>query len=576
MKKLKAHAYMRISKINQRDGSGLEEQRSRIDKYINENSVLFDSNIRYWEDIGKSAFTGRNMRDGELSKFIEEVNAGSIGAGDALIIYSLDRLTRRSSWEEDMIPMLVKKGVEIHDVSTPIVLKRNDQMSKIIMELIVTRAHNESIIKSERSIAGWNRRLKDTLEKGAVFTRKIPFWLNVIDNKYIINKEKVDVIVRIFDYYSNGLSSTMIARRFNEEGIKSMAGSLWRPNGITKLIKDERLRGYLRRSKDNELIPNIFPVIIDEKLFDMANRILKKNAKGIKGRPRENNKTREVNNILTGMLRCGKCGARVTTSKNGRGVRYIVCLNRKNHEICGEKSVRMQELEHLIIMHAQKIDLAKIHSYIQGDVSNEDLYKDELLDLEEDEKHFLAKIKERKNEGKVASFILINGLVEVRNKIEEIKQKIKDIGVHEEIPEIKHDHIEELMDPSNVDLRMTLRKFLTQIVDIITIRNIDNKRLIEIIYHSDVYRHILITDKNCSNLEQEIKIINDNGVIIYSTNDFSIELNENTGEYTFHGIDKVKVTAYYLLINYMTGLKGTSKIIADMHNNSHMVINNGL
>lgn len=123
---------------------------------------------------------------------------------------------------------------------------------------------------------------------------------------------------------------------------------------------------------------------------------------------------------------------------------------------------------------------------------------------------------------------------------------------------------------------MTLRKFLTQIVDIITIRNIDNKRLIEIIYHSDVYRHILITDKNCSNLEQEIKIINDNGVIIYSTNDFSIELNENTGEYTFHGIDKVKVTAYYLLINYMTGLKGTSKIIADMHNNSHMVINNGL
>jgi hypothetical protein len=49
----------------------------------------------------------------------------------------------------------------------------------------------------------------------------------------------------------------MIARRLNEEGIKSTGRSMWRPNTITKLIKDERLRGYLRRSSDQALIPNI-------------------------------------------------------------------------------------------------------------------------------------------------------------------------------------------------------------------------------------------------------------------------------------------------------------------------------
>lgn len=401
MTKHKIHVYTRISKTYQQEGSGLDEQLSRIDAYIKSKPEFLGSEITYWQDVGVSAFKNKNIHDGQLAEFIKQVESGSIGSGHALVIYSLDRLSRRSSWDEDTIQKLVKNGVDIHDVSTPVVLKRDDPFSKIIMELIVARGNNESKIKSERSIAGWEKRLKETREQGKVFTRKLPRWLSTDENGYVVITEQAELIKRIFLEYTNGLSSPMIARRLNEEGIKSTGRSMWRPNTITKLIKDERLRGYLRRSTDQALIPDIFPVVIDEEIFVLANRILKNNATGIKGRPRENNITREVNNILTGIVRCGKCGARVTTSKNSRGVRYVVCLNRRNYEMCGQKSIKLDEFEKIVISHAQQVDMSKVFSYDKVDTSRESTLNSELSNLEIDEKivlMILTHVKKRRKQ----------------------------------------------------------------------------------------------------------------------------------------------------------------------------------
>lgn len=168
----------------------------------------------------------------------------------------------------------MKSGVIIHDVSTPVVLNKDEPFSKILMELIISRGNNESKIKSERSIAGWGKRLTDTIKDGKVFTKKLPRWLSADENGYVLINEQVDLIKRIFFEYTNGLTSPMIARRLNEEGIKSTGTSLWRPSTITKLIKDERLRGNLKRNSDGTLIPNIFPPIINDELFEIANKYL--------------------------------------------------------------------------------------------------------------------------------------------------------------------------------------------------------------------------------------------------------------------------------------------------------------
>ncbi|MDQ1884893.1 recombinase family protein [Aeromonas salmonicida] len=574
---IKTHVYTRISKTSQQEGSGIDEQLSRIESYIKSKPEQFHDEPQHWQDIGLSAFKNKNIIDGQLAEFIQQVEKGSIGEGHALVIYSLDRLSRRSSWDEDTIQKLVKAGVDIHDVSTPVVLKHDDPFSKIIMELIVQRGNNESKIKSERSTSGWAKRLKDTIENGKVFTKQLPRWLAADENNnYIVIPEQAEIIKRIFREYTNGMSSTMIARRLNDEGLKSFSGSKWWHNTITNLIKDERLRGYFIRTVDSTKIPDIYPAIIDGELFTIANRILQVNSVGIKGRPRENNKTREIKNIITGFVLCGKCGSKVTTSKNPRGVSYVKCRGRRNDEIfCGQKSIKLIELERLVINYTKQLDMSKIFSYKEADTSLEASLQSELQSLEADEKACHENIEQRKKKKK--TFLpLANALIDIQDRIEEIQNKLLELNVSDPLVNIKQFNLDDLMDASKIELRMSLRKYLTQVVDRITFRSIDKNILIEIIYNKDVYRHVLIADSKISEVLNEINIVKEDGLIKYNTNNFSIIENEGLETCTFKGLGDVSVTDYFLLANYMDAVEGKRWIIDLMHDSENVetVLNN--
>ncbi|MFE8726430.1 recombinase family protein [Aeromonas hydrophila] len=568
---IKTHVYTRISKTSQQEGSGIDEQLSRIESYIKSKPEQFHDEPQHWQDIGLSAFKNKNIIDGQLAEFIQQVEEGSIGEGHALVIYSLDRLSRRSSWDEDTIQKLVKAGVDIHDVSTPVVLKHDDPFSKIIMELIVQRGNNESKIKSERSTSGWAKRLKDTIENGKVFTKQLPRWLAADkNNNYIVIPQQAEIIKRIFREYTNGMSSTMIARRLNDEELKSFSGSKWWHNTITNLIKDERLRGYFIRTVDSTKIPDIYPEIIDGELFTIANRILQVNSVGIKGRPRENNKTREIKNIITGFVLCGKCGSKVTTSKNPRGVSYVKCRGRRNDEIfCGQKSIKLIELERLVINYTKQLDMSKIFSYKEADTSLEASLQSELQSLEADEKACHENIEQRKKEKK--TFLpLANALIDIQDRIDEIKNKLLELNVSDPLVNIKQFNLDDLMDASKIELRMSLRKYLVQVVDRITFRSIDENILIEIVYNKDVYRHVLITDSKVSEVLHEINIIKENNLIKYNAKNFSIIEDEISGGCRIIGLDKVNYKDYILLATYMDSLVD-KRWIVDFMNDSYNI-----
>ncbi len=445
------------------------------------------------------------------------------------------------------------------------------------MLLIVSRGNNESKIKSERSTAGWAARLRDTLENGKVFTKKLPFWLSADENNnYVVIPDQVEIINNIFKDYTNGLSCPMIARKLNEASIKTSTDSQWRSTTISKLIKDERLIGSFRRASDKSLIPNVFPVVVDEELFAIANRIIKVNASGIKGRPRENNATREINNIITGFVRCGKCGSKVTTSKNARGVRYVVCLNRRNYELCGQKSIRLDALEKVVTTYAKQLDMSKIFSYEEVDTSLEAALQSELQSLETDEKNCLAKIEQRKKEKKTASLALADVLTDIQDRIEEIRKELLEVSVNEPLVAIESYNIDDLLDPTNKELRMSLRKYLVQVLDKVTFRTIDENILIEVCYNKDVFRHVLITDSKVSEVLNEINIVKENGLIKYYTNNFSIIEDEGLETCTLKGLGDVSVTDYFLLANYMDAIEGKRWIIDLMHDpiNVETVLNN--
>ncbi|WP_407197035.1 recombinase family protein [Enterobacter cloacae] len=102
---LRPICYERVSSIQQVEmGNGLDDQRSSLTAYLDKNSDKFTNDRVFITDAGLSAFKNANISpESQLGIFLQDVGNRKYGKGDALIVISLDRLSRRSSWAESTI-----------------------------------------------------------------------------------------------------------------------------------------------------------------------------------------------------------------------------------------------------------------------------------------------------------------------------------------------------------------------------------------------------------------------------------------------------------------------------------------
>ncbi|HEL5587627.1 TPA: recombinase family protein, partial [Klebsiella pneumoniae] len=123
---LRPICYERVSSIQQIEGGGgLDDQRSVLEAYLDRNAALFNNDRVFIRDLGISVFRNSNISpESQLGIFLQDVQNRKYGEGDALIVMSLDRISRRSSWAEDTIRFIVNSGVEVHDISASTVLRK--------------------------------------------------------------------------------------------------------------------------------------------------------------------------------------------------------------------------------------------------------------------------------------------------------------------------------------------------------------------------------------------------------------------------------------------------------------------
>ncbi|MFG0515141.1 recombinase family protein [Kluyvera intermedia] len=264
---LRPICYERVSSIQQVDtGGGLYDQRSTIEDYLDRNSNIFLNDRIFIQDAGISAFGNSNISpQSQLGIFLQDVQNRKYGEGDALIVLSLDRISRRSSWAEDTIRFIVNSGIEIHDISASTVLRKDDPHSKLIMELIQMRSHNESLMKSVRAKAAWDRKIIEAVKNGTVISNRMPIWLKNVDNKYQIIEEKVNQIRQCFEWYKDGFSTGEIIKRIGDPKLQMVTVSRW--------IRDRRLLGEHERY-NGDIVYNAYPKVIDDDLFITANRMM--------------------------------------------------------------------------------------------------------------------------------------------------------------------------------------------------------------------------------------------------------------------------------------------------------------
>ena len=258
---MKAISYLRFSTPEQALGNSTERQLKAARDYCARNGLELDEDLSI-ADEGLSGYRGHNVERGSLGHFLNEVRAGKIPAGTALIIENLDRLSRQGiDATTDLLKQLTKHGIDVHVIAINRVLKagfNNSLVDYMLIGVQADLAFQESKKKSERIGSGWEAKKEKVGKSGGVYTRNLPKWLTVENGRIVEVPEVVLMVRKAFQMAANGIGIDSITRTIDGEFSRT-----W----FARLLRNRSVLGEFQ-PRGATVIPDLFPQVISQSEFD--------------------------------------------------------------------------------------------------------------------------------------------------------------------------------------------------------------------------------------------------------------------------------------------------------------------
>lgn len=350
-------------------GDSLRRQTEASKKYAAENDLELIADFKL-EDIGVSAFEGKNVAQGSLGKFLALVEEGQVPKGSYLIVESLDRISRQNPQAAtSLFLQILQAGIHIVTLTDNHVYRADGgNFSDIIVSVVImSRAHEESRTKSLRVGAAWENKRQNIHEKK--LTRVAPIWLKLSEDRanFEMISERVAVLRAIFEEADHGKGSLQIARRLNREGVPTFAPSKgWYESYVSKVLTNRAVLGEFqphryvggKRVPYGEPIADYFPVIVSREQFEriQAGRAVRR----LRGSGR---KGRNNINLFQGVARCGYCNGRMMIVNKGDGPKggvYIRCDNARRAAGCTASNWPLEHFEAAFLWFVEELDVGAI------------------------------------------------------------------------------------------------------------------------------------------------------------------------------------------------------------------------
>lgn len=340
----KCYSYVRFSHKKQELGTSFARQ-SDIQHFVEKHNLIVDTKL---EDLGVSAFRGKNSQKGQLGDFIDLVENGLIEENSILLIENFDRLSRQKVIKSTQIFInLLNRGVDIAVLDTGKIYSKNTLLSSDFFIAVIEfeRANAESARKSDFTSSAWNIHRDEMRKTKAVKTRKTPSWIGVSgvvkarpgdeSAKFFIIENEARKIRKIFDLaLSKGLSET--ARSVNEW--LEPDEPKYSIHQIQYLLKNRKVigehqpmkfheseMGQMKLMPEGPTIHDYYPSIVDKSIFEeVQEKVL-----GRKPFSGKFNKSRL--NVFQGFITCYHCHGTIRymdkSSSEKSNKHYFVCTN---------------------------------------------------------------------------------------------------------------------------------------------------------------------------------------------------------------------------------------------------------
>lgn len=350
---IKAYSYTRFSTPEQLKGDSYRRQTEAASIYAAQHGMLLDTELSF-EDLGVSAFRGKNAETGALADFRDAVRSGLVEPGSVLLVESLDRISRQSARKAiRVLEDIVEDGVTVITLSDGRAYDKEsldkDPMSFLIALLIFIRANEESERKASRLKAAWSG--KRSKAAHTPLTSIVPAWMHKVGERIELIPERAEVVRRIIDMTLAGTGQHKIAETLNREGVPVFGdGQQWHRSYVSKILENPALIGTLiphettfangkKERKPLDPIHGYFPALVSEEEWSQLSTM----AQGRKPKVKTGAK---LQNILSGLGKCAHCGASmVRVPKGARSRPKLVCSRAKTGGGCEYHSANMSDIE---------------------------------------------------------------------------------------------------------------------------------------------------------------------------------------------------------------------------------------
>lgn len=255
------------------------------------------------------------------------------GLRDAMVVYHLDRLHRRPKELEEFVEVCQRAGVrDLATVQGAVDLDTGDGL--FMARIMGAVAANESATKSRRILRKNAERAQQGLPHGP--TR--PFGYEA--DRLTVREAEAAVVADLAERLLAGESLNSLTTWLNEQQIPTVHGKPWRPGTVRQMLRGGRLSG--QREHRGEIIgPAAWPAILTPEQTDRIRALLDDPTRrtGTGRTPRRY--------LLTGLLRCQRCGAQLYSHPRN-GVRRYVCKTDPNFAGCGKTYIASAPVEELI------------------------------------------------------------------------------------------------------------------------------------------------------------------------------------------------------------------------------------
>lgn len=334
---LRAAIYTRVSTSEQAsEGFSLDAQLDRLRAYCTSQDWTI---VGVYTDEGISA---KNTERPELQRLLQDIENRLV---DVVLVYKLDRLTRSvidlhallERFERHSVGF--KSATEVFDTTTA--------MGRLFITIIAALAQWERENLAERTKLGQIEMTKQGRWSGG----HAPFGYDYMEGELRVNEPQARVVREIFDRYTGGEGTAKILQWLNNPHSPQLAPrQRWTQWALKYVLRNPLYAGFVRygyrdvsgRKKTGVIVEKgAHDAIVLEATFVHAEAVRER-------RTTMPGRSSTGTYVLTGVLRCGLCGASVVgrtvyraRKEEGPARRYYMCAERQHSGLC--KLPRIQE-----------------------------------------------------------------------------------------------------------------------------------------------------------------------------------------------------------------------------------------